>query len=487
VVSCPLRHCSHHVDDASTTVGDLRAMLYLVALKHQRRNDGRAHRATVARRAVIGLALAAVATLVPAGPLHAHEVPQRVAVRAFVQRDSLRLRVLVRVPLEAMRDVDFPIRDDGSLDLVRAREFLGVAAQTWIVTSMAIRADGTELSEPRITGARLAMPGTRTFDTFAAARGEFDDALLANEVIPWKQALLDVALEYTLPSADAALVLYPQFAALGIRTTSVLHVVSADGSDRVLTFTGNPESVALDPAWYQTAAQFIRDGFRHILGGIDHLLFVLCLVLPVHRTRSLLALVTAFTAAHSLTLGAAALGFTPTALWFPPLVEALIAASIVWLCIENVILPEERLSKRWPLAFAFGLVHGFGFSFALGETLQFAGRNLVTALAAFNVGIELGQLLVLACAVPVLWLLRRYVGVERERMITLVGSVLVAHTAWHWLTARADALAEYRGSLAWPVLDATFALGAMRVALLAAIALALALGVRQLLLAPRRS
>jgi HupE / UreJ protein len=470
-------------------------MLYLVALKHQPHNRHMPQRTAVACRAVCRIAcrvlhrivLVVFVALTAAGALRAHEVPQRVAVRAFVQRDSLTLRVLVRVPLEAMRDVDFPIRDDGSLDLVRAREFLTVAAQTWIVTSVAIRADGIELPEPRITGARLAMPGTRTFDTFASARNEFQQPLLESEVIPWKQALLDVALEYALPRADAKLVLYPMFATLGIRTTSVLHVLNTDGSDRVLTFTGNPESVALDPAWYQTAIQFMRDGFRHILGGIDHLLFVLCLVLPVRRWRSLITLVTAFTAAHSLTLGAAALGFTPTALWFPPLVEVLIAASIVWLCIENVILPEERLSKRWPLAFAFGLVHGFGFSFALGETLQFAGGNLVTALAAFNAGIELGQLLVLAGALPMLWLLRRYVGLERERMITIVGAVLVAHTAWHWLTTRADALAEYRGSLAWPVLDAAFALGAMRVALLAAIALALVLGVRQFVLALRRS
>lgn len=462
-------------------------MLHLDTVMHQRLESGAAHVACVMWRGTARAIVAAACALAIASSLSAHEVPQRVAVRAFVQRDSLTLRLLVRVPLEAMRDVDFPIRDDGSLDLIRVRSLLADAAETWIVTSIAISADGALLPAPRITGARVALPGTRTFDTFAGARAEFQLPPLASEVIQWKQALLDVTLEYTLPRADAKLVLYPGFATLGIRTTSVLHIVSADGGDRVLTFDGNPESVALDPAWYQTAAQFVRDGFRHILGGIDHLLFVICLVLPVRRWRSLITLVTAFTVAHSLTLGAAALGLTPTALWFPPLVEVLIAASIVWLCIENVILPEERLARRWPLAFAFGLVHGFGFSFALGETLQFAGGNLVTALAAFNAGIEFGQLMVLTCTLPVLWLLRRYVGVERERMITIVGSVLVAHTAWHWLTARADTLWEFRGRVAWPAMDAAFALGAMRVALMAAIALGVALVMRQIVLAPRRS
>ena len=428
-----------------------------------------------------------VCMLSSARPLQAHEVPQRVAIRAFVQRDGRALRMLVRVPLEAMRDIDFPLHDDGSLDLVGARGLLAEAAETWIVTAIRITADGTTLPAPRISGARLALPSDRAFSTFADARASFAKTPLSTEFIPWKQALLDVQLDYTLPDSAARLVLHPDFANLGIRTTSVLRLISANGTERVLTFEGNPESVALDPAWYQTAVQFIRDGFRHILGGVDHLLFVLCLVFPVRRWRSLVTLVTAFTLAHSLTLAAAALGFTPSALWFPPLVEVLIAASIVWLCIENVVLPEERLAARWPMAFAFGLVHGFGFSFALGTTLQFAGDNLVTALAAFNVGVELGQLLVLACALPVLWLARRYVGMERERLITIVGSVIVAHTAWHWLTARIEALGEYRGSVTWPALDASFALGAMRVALLAAVALAVALAMRQILRVPRRS
>ena len=454
---------------------------------HQRHEVMLPQRAARVWHRVMHMAAIMLCAIAAASRLQAHEVPQRVAVRAFVQRDGLTLRLLVRVPLEAMRDVDFPLRDDGSLDLVAARALLAEAAETWIVTAISLTANGTVLPAPRISGTRLALPNDHAFDSFASARASFTNQPLAIEFIPWKQALLDVQLDYTLPDSSATVVLHPEFATLGIRTTSVLRLISADGTERVLTFEGNPESVALDPAWYQTAVQFIRDGFRHILGGIDHLLFVLCLVFPVRRWRSLVILVTAFTLAHSLTLAAAAFGFTPSALWFPPLVEVLIAASIVWLCIENVVLPEERLAARWPMAFAFGLVHGFGFSFALGTTLQFAGENLVTALAAFNVGVELGQLLVLACALPMLWLARRYAGADRERLITIVGSVIVAHTAWHWLTARVEALGEYRGSFTWPALDASFALGAMRIALLAAVALAVALAMRQILRVPRRS
>ncbi len=453
---------------------------------HPRRRPTVKRCSALARRIAVRVGLGVCCSLTAATPLSAHEIPERVAVRAFVQHDGTVLRLLVRVPLEAMRDVDFPLRADGSLDLVRARALLPEAAQTWIVNSLAISADGTPLATPRISGTRIALPNDRAFENPDSARASFLRAPLESEIIQWRQTLLDVALEYTVPAGDVRLELHPDFARLGVRTTSVIHIISADGRDRMLTYAGNPESVSLDPAWYQTALQFARDGFHHIPDGIDHVLFLLCLVLPVRRWRPLVAIITAFTVAHSLTLGAAALGVVPTALWFPPLVETLIAVSIVWLGIENCIMPAERLTARWPIAFVFGLVHGFGFSFALREQLQFAGNNLITALAAFNIGVELGQLAVLAVALPLLALLFRYVGAGRERAVTIAGSVLVTHTAWHWMTQRSTQLAEFRGTVGWPALDATLALNAMRGALLVAVAVVVALALRQILRVPAR-
>src|SRR6516165_1023834 len=100
------------------------------------------------------------------------------------------------------------------------------------------------------------------------------------------------------------------------------------------------------------------------------------------------------------------------------------------------------------IAFAFGLVHGFGFSFALRETLQFAGSHLLTSLLSFNVGVELGQLLVLVAMIPALELLFR--RVVAERMGTIILSALVAHTGWHWMLERWDRLRQYR--FEWPEL-----------------------------------
>ena len=122
---------------------------------------------------------------------------------------------------------------------------------------------------------------------------------------------------------------------------------------------------------------------------------------------------------------------------------SLIALSILYMSLEN-IAGKMSVQRRWVLAFAFGLVHGFGFSFALRETLQFAGSHLVTSLLAFNVGVEAGQLLVLAVLVPALQLLVRFV--IAQRLGTIILSALVAHTAWHWSAERWEQLRQFD----WP-------------------------------------
>ena len=232
--------------------------------------------------------------------------------------------------------------------------------------------------------------------------------------------------------------------------------------ERAFQFHGDSGLVRLDPRWFQAASRFVVDGFFHILGGVDHLLFLLCLVIPFRRLGALAVIVTSFTVAHSVTLIASAYDMAPSALWFPPLVETLIAASIVYMAIENIVSPgsggpegpplRSPLTRRWVVTFAFGLVHGFGFSFALRDSLQLAGSHVLTSLVSFNVGVELGQLLVLVLAVPVLDALFRR-GVP-ERIGTIVISAFVAHTGWHWMTERGSLLAQYK--FEWPVFDLAF-------------------------------
>jgi hypothetical protein len=174
-------------------------------------------------------------------------------------------------------------------------------------------------------------------------------------------------------------------------------------------------------------------------------------------------IVTSFTIAHSITLIASALGLAPGALWFPPLIETLIALSIVFMAFENII--GAKLGRRWMIAFGFGLIHGFGFSFALSESLQFAGAHLLTSLLSFNVGVEFGQLFVLAITVPLLEILfRKWLP---ELMGTIALSALLAHTGWHWMTERGGELLQYNFTA--PVMSAAFAATLLRWAMLALI------------------
>jgi HupE/UreJ protein len=172
------------------------------------------------------------------------------------------------------------------------------------------------------------------------------------------------------------------------------------------------------------AASFVRLGVEHILAGWDHLLFLLALVLRGGGWLSLAKIITAFTVAHSLTLTLAALDIVAMP---DRLVEAVIALSIAAVAAEN-LFHHPVLSRRWLVSFGFGLVHGFGFSSVLRE-IGLPTRGLVTALLGFNVGVELGQALVLAVTLPLLALLRN-VGWEPRLVrsaslaILLVGAVL---------------------------------------------------------------
>jgi hypothetical protein len=259
--------------------------------------------------------------------------------------------------------------------------------------------------------------------------------------------MLDVLLEYEVRSEASPFSIRPGLARLGLRVVTVLRFLPPGGSVRAFELEGDPGLVRLDPRWHQAALRFVALGFRHILDGTDHLLFLLCLVIPLRRVRNLVLVVTAFTVAHSITLIAAAFGLGPDGLWFPPLVETLIAVSIVTLALENILVAQPR--RRWMMAFAFGLVHGFGFSFALRQTLQFAGSHLLTSLLSFNVGVELGQLLLLAVLAPALSLLFRRIP---ERTGAIVLSALVAHTGWHWMLERWERLRQFR--IPRPALDA---------------------------------
>jgi hypothetical protein len=388
----------------------------------------------------------------------AHDIPNDVTVQAFFKPEGAKLYLLVRAPMKAMRDMVFPERGQGYLDLERTRALLPDAATLWVSDAIEIYEGDILLPKPTVLQTRVSLESDKSFLSYEEALAHVNGPPLANDTtVVWNQTMLDVLFEYPIQSDRSQFSIHLGLARLGLRVVTVLRYLPPGGAVRAFEYTGDPGLVRLDPSWRQAALQFVQLGFEHILEGIDHLLFLFCLVIPFRRFRALIPIVTSFTVAHSVTLIMSAYDLGPDSLWFPPLIETLIATSIVYMALENIV-GGSTVHRRWIITFAFGLVHGFGFSFALRQTLQFAGSHLLTSLLSFNVGVELGQLLVLLLLVPALETLFRFV--VAERMGTIILSALVAHTGWHWMLERGDQLRRF--PLQWPAVNAAMLASAMR-------------------------
>jgi hypothetical protein len=405
-----------------------------------------------ARAPVGALALCAAALSLAPAPIRAHEIPFDVRVLMFLKPEGNTLRVLARVPIASTGDaVRWPMRGPEFLDLPQIEPGLRQAATILLADELQFYENGEPLGYPNISKVQLSLPSNDAFSSYETALAHVNGAPLPpDEDLTPQQGFLDALLEYPIQSESSKFSMEPRVMRLGVRVLTVLRFLAPGEPERAFQIHDNPGLVHLDPGWFNAAWQFVVEGFYHILGGIDHLLFLLCLVIPFRQFGSLVRIVTAFTVAHSITLIASAYGMAPEAGWFPPLVETLIAASIVYMALENIVAPG--LKRRWLITFGFGLIHGFGFSFALRDSLQFAGDHLITALLSFNVGVELGQLLVLVLMVPALAVLFRSVVAERIGIIIL--SALVAHTGWHWMTERGGQLLLYPVEM--PVFDVAF-------------------------------
>jgi hydrogenase/urease accessory protein HupE len=179
--------------------------------------------------------------------------------------------------------------------------------------------------------------------------------------------------------------------------------------------------------------QFVALGIEHILTGYDHLVFLLGLLIAGAGFKDITRIITSFTAAHSITLALSTLDLVRIS---PAVVEPLIAISIVYVAVENIL--GHDLKWRWLLTFAFGLIHGFGFASALRDAGVGSGGSAALPLVTFNVGVELGQLFVALVALPIIWKLRR-----RSRFVTRLVpacSVIIGVAGMAWLVERLLAL-----------------------------------------------
>jgi hydrogenase/urease accessory protein HupE len=177
---------------------------------------------------------------------------------------------------------------------------------------------------------------------------------------------------------------------------------------------------------------FLQLGIAHIWTGYDHLLFLAGLLIVCRRVRTIVEIISSFTVAHSITLGLAA---TNTVNLPSRVVEPLIAASIFYVGVENLIRRGAEPTGRWAVAFAFGLVHGFGFASVLRE-LGFGGKGhgIALPLFAFNLGVEVGQITIAAVVLPLVWQLRKNPTFIRLGVPTI--SAIVAAAGLYWFLER---------------------------------------------------
>jgi hypothetical protein len=244
---------------------------------------------------------------------------------------------------------------------------------------------------------------------------------------------------------DKLVVDFTRFFALDQRHEAIVSVHAPGEQVEPIVVRISDPVLAVTPGQKTSLLGWIRHGMDHIYGGLDHIAFVLTLLLivairrvdgewklrsPWEAIKSTAVIITAFTIAHSASLIAASLGYISLPSRF---VESMIAASIVYTAIEDIVRPDVKW--RYALTFGFGLIHGLGFASVLAELLP--KEAVIVPLLTFNVGVELGQLSIVLVAIPVLWGLARLVGSENYRRIVVpVAAVPLALVGIKWLIER---------------------------------------------------
>ena len=290
--------------------------------------------------------------------------------------------------------------------------------------------------QPRLLSARVhpkgfVPPFNNLDQARAAVRGPaFPNGVPATEA---RHVLVDVALFYPQVQGSTQFQFSSPLNPGEIGEPDTNNILFDHKDDAVVTYTiaGLLDTpVTVNPSLAEAFRQFLIAGIMHILEGWDHLLFIVCLVIGDFRLRSIALRITGFSIGHSISLIAGFYGLIPAAAWFPPVIEASIALSI--LCTALLILFGKHSNKlTLPLTSTVGLVHGFGFAFGLREMLADSSLNIIPSLLSFNLGVEAGQLIVALSCWAVLYLMQRIrTGLFSMLRVGMAASSMVISVFW---------------------------------------------------------
>lgn len=344
---------------------------------------------------------------------------------------------------------------------------IGMSAQAHQVNLSTAR---VAMGGDRIVAVEVALKGSdadrlASTNVFDRQRDAVDPALVAasaQQIIAYVSAHVAVMSGDGTPCAPGTAVLLPDGDGVIFRNTfscgnvrgDILYrstvLTATDPAARQVVLIGdgpNAPQALLDasnttitlsapaPSLFSTMQRYLITGIEHIFLGYDHIAFLVAVVLWARRLVPVIKIVTAFTIAHSITLSLAALNIVviPSSV-----VEPAIAASIVFVAVENFL--SRDVDRRWRIAFVFGLVHGFGFAGALRE-VGLPANAIVTALAAFNVGVEIGQVAIVSIVVPTLIAVDWLVSVDRAKPVRAASvvytlSVLIGLLGSYWFLVR---------------------------------------------------
>ena len=407
---------------------------------------------------------AALLALTLQAALGAHDIPDEIVLQSYVKPQQDRLQVLLRIPLIAIADANLPKDGTGYLAMPYLDPALREAANQ--ISNGIIFLEGDErLGNYEMANARISLPSDRSFSSYEGALARVRGAKLPDTTqVYYNQGFLDLELSFPIRSQDSRFSMRVLFGrGMANRTATYINFIRPDGAVREFRMHDDTSLVRLDPQTHEAAWVFLTAGFYRFLDGLDHLLFVVLLAIPYRRARDLVAPIAAFALAHTVTLVLAAFGMAPVDTWFAPTIGALMALSIVYVAIENAV--GAALRHRWIVALVSGLVHGFGFAIALRETLQFAGSHPIAALVSYNIGLELGTLIILSITMPAFNLLHTQADTRPTlrpalgpALSIIVSSVLIGHAGWHWMTER-FAIARMSS---WPLFDVNLLLTIVR-------------------------
>jgi hypothetical protein len=381
------------------------------------------------------------------------DLPPEIVVQAFIKAEDGQLHLYARFPLVLLSSFSLPKRGPGYLDLAHIDDRLKEAA---VATGRQIELfeDGVPLVAT-VRDARLSLLSSRAFASYSAAVAHFQEPHLPVDTeLFWNQGFFDTQLDYPLRSARPDISIRVSVASeLGGRVRLKLEYLPVGEPARTYEIRGASGRIPLDPHWFDTAWIFLKAGFVDAF-AFDRLVFLVCVIAPFRQFRGLLALTLVLAGLQALTLTAGAAGALTSVntAWLQPLVDTVLAATVVLVAIGNLAAPSLRL--RWVVAAIIGALGGFGLGNLLADIAQFAGTHTFASVVSFNLGIVLGELASLAIAFAVLRLL--FASVHGQLLGVIVLSAVLGHMAWHWMLDASHELEHQLGHAAGAGLSSAF-------------------------------